>query len=503
MIIRSLAVLTVAALPFGCGTVAVGQTEPATIVPTAPDSYWPKPLEKEPELQTPPPRGPFEPNWDSIQATYKTPSWFKDAKFGIFIHWGLYSVPAYHNEWYERHMYATRSIADYHAKTYGPADKFGYKDFIPLFKADKFNADEWAALFKESGARFIVPCAEHHDGFAMWDSDITPWCAGKLGPKKDFIGELAVAIKKQNLVFGVSSHRMEHWGFDYPEPGFKTDVWDPRFVDFYGKPVKSNTFWTGPGATPEFQEDWFRRCAELVDKYHPQMVWFDSGVNSREYDPIKLKFAAYYFNRASERGEEVTISSKGGFPAGSVRDFEKIGSRSPKDITPGDWQVDDPIGSTWGYTSDEKFSSAPAVLSKLVDTVSKGGTYLLNLSPNGDGVIVEPQPTILRAVGEWLRVNGEAIYGASPWTKFSDAPKSPIRYTTRGTALYAIRIGWPTDNLLQLTSLSTSNKRLTISLVGSQERLQYSQSEGTLHITLPEKKPNVLGPVVKIEDLLP
>jgi alpha-L-fucosidase len=455
-------------------------------------------MKAEPELKTPPPVGPFQPTWASIREHYQTPEWFKTARFGIFIHWGLYSVPAYHNEWYERHMYSNKAIADYHTKTYGPADVFGYKDFIPLFKAEKFNADEWAALFKASGAKFVVPCAEHHDGFAMWDSDITPWCAGKLGPHKDFIGLLSVAIKKQGLVFGVSSHRMEHWGFDFPEPGFKTDVWDPRFVDFYGKPVKSNAFWTGPGATPEFQEDWFRRCAELVDKYDPQMVWFDSGVNAREYDPIKLKFAAYYFNREFERHEQGTISSKGDFQAGAVRDYEKIGARSPKDITPGDWQVDDPIGSTWGYTSDEKFASAPQVLTKLVDTVAKGGTYLLNLSPNGDGVIVEPQPTVLKAVGQWLAINGEAIYTSHPWTRFSDGEKSPIRFTVSGSDLFAMQVGWPRGGTAQITALPSGKTVTSVELLGSTEPVAFKQDADGLAITLPEKHPNDLGFALRI-----
>jgi alpha-L-fucosidase len=287
---------------------------------TVPESYWPAPMEREPELKAPPPKGPVEPTWDSVRANYKIPAWFKGAKFGLFIHWGLYAVPAYHNEWYARHMY--NGFAKYHTETYGPPDKFGYKDFIPMFKAEKFNADEWAAIFKKSGARYVIPCAEHHDGFAMWDSDITPWCAGKLGPKRDFIGELSVAIKKQGLVFGVSSHRMEHHAFEYPAKGIKTDVFDPRYRDFYGPPIDNPKLWTGPGASQEFQEDWFRRCAELVDKYDPQIVWFDNGVNAREYDPIKLKFAAYFYNRAFERHEQVTISTKdSAYLAGSIEDF--------------------------------------------------------------------------------------------------------------------------------------------------------------------------------------
>jgi alpha-L-fucosidase len=459
-------------------------------------------LQAEPELKAPPPHGSFEANWDSIKANYHQPQWFKDAKFGIFIHWGLYAVPAYHNEWYARHMY--NAFAKYHTETYGPPDKFGYKDFIPLFKAEKFNADEWAALFKKSGAQYVIPCAEHHDGFAMWDSDITPWCAGKLGPKRDFIGELAVAIKKQGLIFGISSHRMEHHAFEYPAKGLATDVFDPRFKDFYGPPINNPRLWTGPGASAEFQEDWYRRCAELVDKYSPQMVWFDSGINAREYDPVKLKFAAYYFNRAQERKLDVAISSKGnGYLAGTVTDFEKIGSRSPKDIRNGYWQVDDPIGSTWGYTTDEKFTNVNTVLTKLVDTVSKGGNYLLNLSPNGAGVIVDPQPQILEEIGRWLGANGEAIYGTSPWKQFSDGGKSPVRFTTKGNSLYAIHTGgWPKGESLQIAALPASSKVTEVKLLSSGKAVKFKQTDSGLEITLPQKPSNDLGPVFKISGVL-
>jgi len=156
------------------------------------------------------PKKPFEPTWESIQKNYKIPAWFADAKFGIFIHWGLYSVPAHHNEWYARHMYSDPAIAKWHAEHYGPQDQFGYKDFIPMFKAEKFNPDQWAGLFKKSGARYLVPTAEHHDGFAMYDSALTEWCAAKMGPKRDLIGDLAKAARKQGMLFGVSNHRMEH-----------------------------------------------------------------------------------------------------------------------------------------------------------------------------------------------------------------------------------------------------------------------------------------------------
>lgn len=157
------------------------------------------------------PAGPYEPTWDSVRAHYRTPAWFEQAKFGIFIHWGLYAIPAYHNEWYAKHMYA--AFAQWHAEHYGPPDKFGYKDFIPMFNAEEYDPAGWASLFKKAGAKYVVPVAEHHDGFAMWDSKLTEWCAGKMGPRRDLIGDLSRAVKESGLVFGVSSHRMEHHTF--------------------------------------------------------------------------------------------------------------------------------------------------------------------------------------------------------------------------------------------------------------------------------------------------
>src|SRR5581483_3643854 len=151
-------------------------------------------------------QGPFRPAWDSLE-NYKVPEWYQDAKFGIFIHWGVYCVPAFDNEWYPRNMYLKDQLAfKHHVETYGPQSKFGYKDFIPMFKAEKFDPDAWAALFEKAGAKYVVPVAEHHDGFPMYNSDLTDWCAAKMGPKRDVVGELAAAVRKHGLHFGTSSH---------------------------------------------------------------------------------------------------------------------------------------------------------------------------------------------------------------------------------------------------------------------------------------------------------
>ncbi|HYA49484.1 MAG TPA: alpha-L-fucosidase, partial [Burkholderiales bacterium] len=198
--------------------------------------------------------GPFTPDWESLR-THRVPDWYLDGKFGIFIHWGVYSVPAFGSEWYPRQMYLEGSAEfKHHIATYGPQSRFGYKDFIPLFKAEKYDPAAWAALFKRAGARFVVPVAEHHDGFPMYDSALTAWCAGKMGPKRDLIGDLAAAVRAEGLVFGVSSHRAEHWWFMNGGKTFDSDVRGPKYADFYGPAAPDKT-----QPDPKYLQDWYAR----------------------------------------------------------------------------------------------------------------------------------------------------------------------------------------------------------------------------------------------------
>lgn len=192
------------------------------------------------------PPGPYRPSWQSLKDNYHVPEWIKDAKSGIFIHFGVYTVPAHGSEWYSHHMYTNAAFAKWHTEHFGPPDKFGYKDFIPLFKAEKFDPDGWADLFVKAGAKYVIPTAEHHDGFAMYDSKLTKWNAKNMGPHRDIIGELGAAVRKRGLKFGVSNHRMENWDFLYPTIKMKTDVFDTAYADFYGPPstaASSKTNW--------------------------------------------------------------------------------------------------------------------------------------------------------------------------------------------------------------------------------------------------------------------
>jgi alpha-L-fucosidase len=465
------------------------------------------------------PSGPFQPTWESLRANYRVPAWFVEAKFGLFMHWGLYAVPAHHNEWYEKHMYA--ADRQWHVDHFGPQDKFGYKDFIPLFTAEKFDADAWAALFKQSGARFVIPTAQHHDNFALWDSAVTPFNARQMGPKRDLIGELARAVRAQGLKFGVSNHGIENFQFINPPPDLvadlrakHADLYDPKWTDFYHVADRSDA------ACIKFLTDWYARNVELIEKYHPDMLWFDNGVDQRYLDPLKLRIAAYYYNRAKTWGQDVSLSTKKAAYApdnnnlhtiGSILDFEKIGTRSPAGIRPGVWQVDEPIGSTWGYTSDMRVSGPGPLIAKLADTVSKNGTLLLNLSPKADGTIPAEQQATLREIGAWLAVNGEAIYGTHNWTIFgedhrrgSETTGSNFRFTVKGDVLYVILLGeWPSEEI-SIDSLPLGDEAgapTKVTLLGTTKALDFTQDSQGLHVQLPPTAPSPYGATLKISGL--
>jgi alpha-L-fucosidase len=476
--------------------------------------------------------GPYQPTWESLRDNWHVPAWFNEAKFGIFIHWGLYSIPARLNEWYERHMYTTD--VEWHTEHYGPPDKFGYKDFIPMFTVPRYDPDEWASLFARAGARYVVPVAEHHDGFAMWDSDITPWCAGKMGPKRDLTGELAEAVRKQNLVFGLSSHRMEHDSFAYPKEGVPNDEFDPRYAGFYGPPIPGE--FNNSNASKAFQNDWLARVQELVDKYEPQMLYFDNGINTRAYDEVKLRAAAYYYNRAMQFDKECTLATKDvAYLFGSVQDFEKQ-QRAPKWIyEAAGWQVDDALGSTWGYTTNMTVRSAESVVCELFEIASMGGNLLLNISPIGDGSIPEAQQKALLAIGEWLRVNGEGIYGSRPWVQMGEGPTVPtqapgdwkggstavegpkltrqnmprpgetdFRFTVANSAVYAFGYRRPQVKASLRSFAADKAKVERVTLLGSSASVGFVQTQDALVVTLPTATSSSVMPyVLRIEGSMP
>jgi len=459
--------------------------------------------------------GPFQPTWESL-SRYQAPQWYLDGKFGIFIHWGLYSVPAFGNEWYPRNMYIQGSPEfKHHVATYGPQSQFGYKDFIPQFKAEKFDPDHWAGLFRRAGAKFVVPVAEHHDGFAMYDSALSEWTAAKMGPKRDIIGELADAVRKQWLIFGLSSHRAEHWWFFDGGMQFPSDVQDERYAAFYGPAQPQSTQPTEP-----FFADWLARTCELADKYQPQLVWFDWWIEQPSFAPWLQRFAAYYYNRGAQWGRGVAINYKlKAFPeTAAVFDVERgqLG-----DIRYPFWQTDTAVAkNSWGYVKEQDYKTATSIIGDLADIVSKNGALLLNVGPRPDGTIPEPEEEILLEIGRWLAVNGEAIYGTRPWKVFGEGPTEvvsggfndtkraaftakDVRFTVKGDALYAIVLGYPERGEAVIQSLGT-NLRLynqpigRVELLGAREPLQWSRGANGLRVKLPAEKPSEHALVLKI-----
>ena len=470
------------------------------------------------QIPTPMAPGPVKPSWESLKENYKVPGWFKGAKFGIFMHFGIFSVPAHGNEWYEKFLYAggddsvlkvlggndfalganngPNSTRAWHTQHFGPVDKFGYKDFIPMFKAEHFDADAWATLFQKAGARYVMPGAQHHENFAMWDSKVTPFTSMQMGPKRDIIGELAIAVRKHGMKLGVANHGIENFEFINPPldvvekmKAEKVDLFDPKWADFYNYADRSNA------AMKRFLVNWYERNVELIDKYQPDLIYFDNGVDQRYIDPLKLELAAYYYNRAKGWDKEVSFTTKKAAfaPSGtnvktiaSIIDFE---GGPPDGIRGGSWVVDRPIGSTsWGYVEGLKANSPQTVIGWLVDTVSKNGTLLLNVSPRADGTIPQDQQDTLLAIGKWLATNGEAIYDTHAWTRFEEKGKDHIYFTVKGETLYAIVMGKAAGTEIAINSLpqgGPAGSVRSVAILGG-EPLKYKQTATGLNVTLPQ-----------------
>lgn len=448
------------------------------------------------------PPGPFDPTWDSL-SRYQVPEWYLDAKFGIFIHWGVYSVPAFGNEWYPRAMYQQGDWCyNHHRETYGPQDQFGYKDFIPMFTAEHYRPKEWVALFKEAGAQYVVPVAEHHDGFAMYRTRLSKWNAVEMGPKRDCIGELAQATRDAGLVFGLSSHRAEHWWFLNGGKAFASDVQDPAYADFYG-PAQPD------GSMPDetFLDDWLARCAELVDQYQPQVFWFDWWIEQPVFAPYLRRFGAYYYNRAFQWGKGVALNYKNEAypPSAAVFDVERGQLAS---IRPHYWQTDTAVGKrSWSHIQGEEYKTPESLVHDLVDIVSKNGCLLLNIGPRADGTIPEEDQAILRFIGAWLRVNGEAVYGTRPYTVFGEGPtevgegsfkdteRAPftpadLRFTTKNGALYVTVLADPGSEVRVRTlgaGLKVEPRTVArVELLGHEGDLPFEVQPDALVVTLPK-----------------
>ncbi len=426
---------------------------------------------------------PYTENWDSL-SKHQIPEWFKDAKFGIYAHWGVYSVPAYGNEWYPRNMYRDGdNTFKHHKETWGDQSKFGYKDFVPMFKAEKFDAEKWAEIYQRAGAKFAGPVAEHHDGFSMWASKVNRWNVGDMGPKRDITGELIEALRKRGIKIVTSFHHAFNiQGYYTAKEGW--DTVDPKYADLYGFPgMEDRTL---------AHDRWFGKLKEVIDRYQPDQIWFDFGLGKIP-DQYKLKMTAYYYNKADDWGKEVVITRKDNYlPEGvGVLDIER---GRMKDMGKELWQTDDSDArNSWCWVHNLDVKPAEEMIHELIDIVSKNGVLLLNVCPKADGTIDDDQQIMLREMGDWLKVNGEAIYATRPWETFGEGPTrlakgggflDAITYTARdvrytrskdGKTLYAILMGWPKEDVtLQSVKINRAGGNAKVELIGHNTSLTYS-----------------------------
>lgn len=460
--------------------------------------------------------------WNSL-LQHRTPLWFQEAKFGIYTHWGIYAVPARgpNATWYPYNMYREGTPQhEYHVKTYGHPGKFGYKDFIPMFTGDQFDADEWAEIFKNAGARYAGPVAEHHDGFAMWGTRYSNWNAVNMGPKRDVVGELAQAIRGQGMRYMVALHHAENWWF-FPHWRKDFDTSDPANAGIYGE--MHNLDWAAdpPGGEDReaywaamdkpsrtFLETWKGKTLEVIDQYQPDLIWWDFGLRFIQ-EHYKREVVAYYYNHAERMGKEVVITYKWHdlVPGAGVIDLE-LGRFDT--LTYHEWITDTTVddGHGWGYLKETEYKSLRTLVHYLVDNVSKNGYMLLNVGPKPNGAIPAEGKELLSGIGKWLTVNGEAIYGTTAWMTYGEGPTQmqkagyfmedaevqytaeDIRYTAKGDTLYAICLGWPGQ-----TALLKSLKQLypseiaSVQMLGVDGDLGWRMTDAGLEVGVPPTRP--------------
>jgi alpha-L-fucosidase len=472
--------------------------------------------------------GPFKPTNESLKE-YKYPEWFRDAKFGIWAHWGPQAVPR-QGDWYARNLYVEGSRQNkYHVAHYGTPSKFGYKDIIPLWKAEKWDPEKLMALYKRAGAKYFVSMGSHHDNFFLWKSQIHKWNAFNMGPHKDVVGLWQQAAKKEGLRFGVSEHLAASYTWYQDAHGADTagqykgvpyDGADPQYADLYHtKAAQGDRGWLT--TNPEWMKEWYADVKELVDTYHPDLLYSDSKL---PFDEVGRSMLANYYNGdIAHNGGKLTAVYNCKQPSEGkwAQDVERGVLDS---ISPYPWQTDTSIGD-WFYQTGQKYRTGTEVIQMLLDIVSKNGNLLINVVQTPEGDLEPDVQNIVEQIAAWMPTNGEGIYSTRPWKIYGEGPStvknnqkkgqfgglsdvrpyqgSDIRFTTKGNNLYAFCLDVPAGDI-RVTSLGKSSKVndkaiKSVKLLGSKQKLQWKQEEDALVITKPADMPawTVLG--LKIE----
>jgi len=486
-------------------------------------------------------QGPFKADWNSL-TNYQAPEWFRDAKFGIWAHWGPQCEPE-HGDWYARNMYIPGQ-ADWksHRAEYGHQSTNGFKDVIHQWKAANFDPDRLLAFYKENGAKYFMALANHHDNFDLFNSKYQSWNSVALGPQKDLIGGWAKAARKNGLRFAVSVHASRAWSWYEPAQGADTDG-SLAGVPYDGKLTKADgkgLWWDGldpqelyaqnhaPGkklvwswsasegsSTPDaaYMEKYFKRTQQLWDDYHPDQIYFDdshlpfNGVT----DEVGLKLAAHFYNtRLDKAGHtEAVMNNKMLTPMQREAMVYDIERGKADGILPQPWQTDTCIGS-WHYNQDffskHKYKSAASVVRMLADIVSKNGNLMLSVPLQRDGTPDADEIQIVSEIGAWLKVNGDGIYATRPWKTYGEGPstevaekgqfdgqkdvqKKPftaedIRFTQSkdGKTIYAIVLAMPTGETVIKSLGAGAGKVTAVSLLGSPAKLKWKQAAAALTI---------------------
>ena len=468
--------------------------------------------------------GPFQPTLESL-TNYTCPDWFRDAKFGIWAHWGPQAVPM-DGDWYARGIYEPgNGHYKYHTNHYGHPSEFGYKDIIPLWKAEKWDPDRLMGLYKKAGAKYFVSMGSHHDNFFLWNSKLHKWNAVNMGPKRDVVGDWQKAAQKNGLRFGVSehlgasftwfqsSHRSDKTG---PKAGVPYDGANPAYQDLYHFPAEpGDTGWYSKN--PKWHQQWYEEIQELVDNYHPDLLYSDGGVAFGRDHVVGLSMIAHLYNQDAARHggkSEAIYNCKQRSDGRWVEDLER--GIMPK-IEPYPWQTDTSIGD-WYYNRNWKFRPVSWVIHMLVDNVSKNGNLLLNVVQRPDGSLDPEVETMLGQLADWNAIHSEAIFGTRPWLVYGETAvkvkggnfkedfkynAKEIRFTTKGATLYATALGWPEDGQLVVRSLAKPageniNNITAVSLLGYKGPVAWKQSAEGLVVTLPAQKISEFTAALKI-----
>lgn len=457
---------------------------------------------------------------DESLKEYRYPEWFRDAKFGIWAHWGPQAVPR-QGDWYAKNMYVEGSAQNkYHVQHYGPPSKFGYKDIIPLWKAEKWDADKLMALYKRAGAKYFVSMGSHHDDFFLWNSKIHRWNAVNMGPHKDVVGIWQKAAKKEGLKFGVSEHLAASFNWFQPShgsdkngeyAGIPYDGHNPKYADLYHLPnpdsvdvknwITNNDGW---------KKEWLADITELIDNYHPDLLYSDSPLPFG--DVGRMMVAHFYNDNIATYGKlEAVYTPKQPSEGKWAQDVER-GVLDTISLFP--WQTDTSIGD-WFYRTGQKYKTADEIAQLLMDIVSKNGNLLINVVQTPEGDLEPDVLEIVNKIGDWTAANGEGIYGTRPWIVYGEGPSTvktnqhkgrfgglsdtrgyqanDFRFTTKNDFVYAFCMNVP-DGDISIASLggnSGLSKKgiLSVSMLGNSEKLQWTQTDNALVITKPANFP--------------